>query len=88
MVGAAHGMVGATGRAPHGRVGVPSPTATGADVVGADDGGTPSLPVMVNAVGRGRDGRVGVPSPTATGADVVGADGDGTPSLPNFGGKS
>ena len=81
-------MANAAERAPHGRVGVPSPTAAGADVVGADGDGTPSLPVMVNAAGRVRDGRVGVPSPTAAGADVVGADGDGTPSLPNFGGKT
>ncbi len=37
-------MANAAERAPHGRVGVPSPTAAGADVVGADGGGTPSLP--------------------------------------------
>ena len=37
-------MVNATGHAPHGRVGVPSPTAAGVDVVGADGDGTPSLP--------------------------------------------
>ncbi len=78
-------MVNAAEHDPHGRVGVPSPTAVGADVVGADGDGTPSLPadvITVGAAGHAQHGRVGVPSPTAVGVDVVGADGDGTPSLP------